>query len=113
LTLPNIIKAFNPNLFGYSLADSYNVHRSSQFNVAENIATTSDMPYNAIKLFNRMLADSRVNMTGHWKVLTLMIGGNDFCSDICYQTNATSWINTSQEKNLIKTLKFLRDNMPR
>lgn len=52
-------------------------------------------------------------MTGHWKLLTFMIGGNDFCSDICYQTNATQWINQSQEKYLIKTLRFIRDNMPR
>ena len=59
LTLPNIIKEFNPKLFGYSLSDSYNVHQQSQFNVAENIATTSDMPYNARKLMNRMKLDSR------------------------------------------------------
>ena len=84
LTLPNILKEFNPNLFGweianelgiccenecilkknmycfrYSLTDSYNVHKAAQFNVAENIATTSDMPYNAEKLVNRMSLDKR------------------------------------------------------
>lgn len=52
-------------------------------------------------------------MQTHWKLLTFMIGGNDFCSDICYQTNATQWINRSQKKYLIKTLRFIRDNMPR
>lgn len=83
LTLPNILKEFNPNLFGlviywavfpirngtlndmidfyfrYSLQDSYNVHRTAQFNVAENIATTSDMPYNAQQLLHRMKLDKR------------------------------------------------------
>lgn len=59
LTLPNIIKEFNPNLFGYSLSDSYNVHESAQFNVAENIATTSDMPYNVRTLMDRMKLDTR------------------------------------------------------
>lgn len=59
LTLPNILKEFNPKLFGYSLSDAYNVHQSAQFNVAENIATTSDMPHNARKLMNRMKLDSR------------------------------------------------------
>ncbi|GAB0098009.1 Phospholipase B [Sergentomyia squamirostris] len=113
LTLPNIIKEFNPQLFGYSLSDSYNVHREAQFNVAENIATTSDMPYNAKKLVSRMRLDSRVNMTHHWKILTYMIGGNDFCSDICHQTNATHWINDLQEKYLLESLRYLRDNMPR
>ena len=42
-----------------------------------------------------------------------MIGGNDFCSDVCYQTNATNWINQIQEKYLIKTLRYLRNSMPR
>ncbi|XP_055692992.1 phospholipase B1, membrane-associated-like [Lutzomyia longipalpis] len=113
LTLPNIIKEFNPQLFGYSLSDSYNVHRKAQFNVAENIATTSDMPYNAKKLVRRMKLDPRVNMTHHWKIVTYMIGGNDFCSDVCYQANATMWINEMQEKYLIESLRYLRDNLPR
>ncbi|XP_058461606.1 phospholipase B1, membrane-associated-like [Malaya genurostris] len=113
LTLPNILKEFNPNLFGYSLFDSYNVHHSAQFNVAENIATTTDMPYNAAKLVERMKMDPRVRWEKHWKLLTFMIGGNDFCSDVCYQTNATEWINAVQEKYLIKTLQYLRHNMPR
>lgn len=60
-----------------------------------------------------MFSSFRVNITAHWKLLTFMIGGNDFCSDVCYQTNATQWINRSQEKYLIKTLRFIRDNMPR
>ncbi|XP_055535523.1 phospholipase B1, membrane-associated-like isoform X1 [Wyeomyia smithii] len=113
LTLPNILKEFNPKLFGYSLFDSYNVHHSAQFNVAENIATTTDMPYNAAKLVERMKIDPRVRWEKHWKLLTFMIGGNDFCSDVCYQTNATEWINEVQEKSLIKTLQYLRNNMPR
>lgn len=52
-------------------------------------------------------------MKNHWKLLTFMIGGNDFCSDICYQTNATEWINEIQEKSLIKSLRYLRDTSPR
>lgn len=113
LTLPNIMKEFNPKLFGYSLKDSYNVHQQAQFNVAENIATASDMPYNAKILLNRMKADPRVDMKRQWKLFTLMIGGNDFCSDICYLTNATQWMNAEQEKYLIIALKYLRDNSPR
>lgn len=50
---------FLPNPPRYSLQDSFNVHPSAQFNVAENIATTSDMPYNAEKLLHRMKLDRR------------------------------------------------------
>lgn len=31
LTLPNIIKVFNPNLYGYSLSDGYSTDRRSRF----------------------------------------------------------------------------------
>lgn len=39
--------------------------------------------------------------------------GNDFCSDICYQKNATQWINEVQERSLIQSLRYLRDTSPR
>lgn len=113
LTLPNIMKEFNPKLFGYSLSDAYVIHKPAQFNVAENIATASDMPFNARTLLNRMKEDNRVRWKEHWKLVTLMIGGNDFCSDVCYQTNATQWINQDQERYLLKTLRYMRDNYPR
>jgi hypothetical protein len=52
-------------------------------------------------------------MKRQWKMLTFMIGGNDFCSDICYQANATQWINNEQEQNLIRSLRYLKDTSPR
>jgi hypothetical protein len=52
-------------------------------------------------------------MKKHWKLITFMIGGNDFCSDICYQRNATQWINDVQERSLIHALRYLKNNSPR
>lgn len=88
ITLPNILKEFNPQLIGYvqtlflfskterkflifqqifisilifrySLKDAFSVDRDAQLNLAENIATTSDMPYMAYKLLRRMRLDRR------------------------------------------------------
>lgn len=42
-----------------------------------------------------------------------LLSGNDFCSDICYQKNASQWINDVQEKSLIQSLRYLRDTSPR
>lgn len=55
----------------------------------------------------------RVNMENHYKLIVLMVGGNDFCSDICFQKNASVWLNDIQEKALIQTIRYLKDNMPR
>lgn len=71
------------------------------------------MPYSAKVLYGRMSSDPRVSMKKHWKLVTLMVGGNDFCSDVCYLTNATQWIVKEQERYIIKTLKYMKKKFPR
>lgn len=68
LTLPNIIKEFNPNLVGYSLSDSLTHQRASQFNPGEAGAMSRDMPYMATILVKRIKNDKRVNFKEDWKV---------------------------------------------
>lgn len=73
-TLPNILKEFNPNLFGYSVADSYPFHLASQFNVAEIGSVSADMVYMARTLIRRIRNDPRVDFKRHWKMVTISIG---------------------------------------
>ncbi|KAM7358682.1 phospholipase B1, membrane-associated isoform 2-T3 [Cochliomyia hominivorax] len=112
LTLPNILKEFNPNLYGYALKDGLSTERSSRFNVAELGAMSRDMPYMAKILVKRMRNDPNVNMTHHWKLVTLLIGNNDFCSDACFHPNPMKVIEY-HEQNMLKTYRYLRDNVPR
>nr|CAD7402170.1 unnamed protein product [Timema cristinae] len=78
LTLPNILKEFNPDLIGYSLGDSLSHQKGSQFNVAEGGAMSRDMPFQAKLLVRRMKRDKRVDIKNHWKV------GNHFsiCTEL-------------------------------
>lgn len=70
LTLPNILKEFNPNLYGYSSAESGNAdQRSSVFNAASAGAMISDTVHQARNLVKRMRNDPRVNMKNHWKLV--------------------------------------------
>uniref|UniRef100_A0A1I8PU19 Phospholipase B1, membrane-associated n=1 Tax=Stomoxys calcitrans TaxID=35570 RepID=A0A1I8PU19_STOCA len=112
LTLPNLLKEYNPNLYGYALKDGLGRDRSSKFNVAELGAMSRDMPYMAKVLYKRMTHDAKVNMTHHWKFLSLLIGNNDFCSDVCYLPDPMKAIDY-HEQNMVKTFRFLRDNIPR
>ncbi|XP_076389006.1 phospholipase B1, membrane-associated-like isoform X2 [Megachile rotundata] len=82
LTLPNILKEFNPNLIGYSLGDTYTSNPDSQFNVAEFAAMAKDMPFMARYLVDRMKQDPRVNIKKHWKLISILIGHNDLCNEI-------------------------------
>ncbi|XP_046590027.1 phospholipase B1, membrane-associated isoform X9 [Neodiprion lecontei] len=112
LTLPNIIKVFNPNLIGYALSDSFTTHKESQLNVAEGLAMSADMPFMAQVLIKRIKHDPRINLKTHWKMISLLIGPNDFCSEMCYQSSPSS-ILAKHRSDLITVFRILRDNLPR
>lgn len=112
LTLPNILKEFNPNLYGYAVDDVLAVDKQSRLNVAEPMVMSRDMIYQARSLIKRITVDKRVDMEKDWKLLTIFIGSNDFCSDICHRPRQTDFI-YYHEKDLVRTLRILRDNIPR
>ncbi|PBC31991.1 Phospholipase B1, membrane-associated [Apis cerana cerana] len=111
LTLPNIFKEFNHNLIGYALGNSLTSHPASQLNVAEGGALSMDMPYMAKFLINRMKKDPRIDINNHWKFISILIGPNDFCA-MC-NNPSPSIILKNHKKDLINTLRILRDNLPR
>ncbi|KAH0953115.1 hypothetical protein HN011_004510 [Eciton burchellii] len=112
LTLPNIIKEFNPNLIGYALGDSLASNEESQLNVAESGAFSEDMPYMAQVLTKRIKSDPRINLQKHWKFVSIMIGANDFCTDICWVPSPWS-ILEKHKAHMLQVLRILRDNLPR
>jgi hypothetical protein len=71
LTLPNILKEFNPKLVGYSTGDSLSFMKDSKFNVAEPIAMNRDLVFQAQLLIRRMKADHSVDFYKDWKVWLL------------------------------------------
>lgn len=68
MTLPNIIKVFNPKLIGYAYGDSLAEEKFSQFNVAEVGALSRDVPFMTKELVKRIKMDKRVNINEDWKV---------------------------------------------
>jgi hypothetical protein len=67
LTIPNILKEYNPKLYGYSVSDAISVYKTSKFNAAELGAMSRDTPHMAKVLVHRMLSDPNVKAE-HWKV---------------------------------------------
>lgn len=73
---------------------------------------SQDIPYQARNLVKRMLSDRNVDIANHWKMITLMIGGNDFCAEICYMATPEK-ILEYHEKNIVSALRTFRDYLPR
>jgi len=71
-----------------------------------------DIPFEAKVLVKRMKRDPKVNMTEDWKLVTMLIGNNDFCSDVCYYKNPLETIKL-HERNMVQAYRYLRDNVPR
>ncbi|RLU23830.1 hypothetical protein DMN91_004038 [Ooceraea biroi] len=112
LTVPNILKEFNPNLIGYALGDSLASNEASQLNVAEGGAVSEDMPYMAEVLVTRIKRHPKIDLQKHWKFISIMIGGNVFCTDMCWVPSTWSIID-KHIAEMLQVLRTLRDNLPR
>ncbi|XP_050093192.1 phospholipase B1, membrane-associated-like [Anopheles aquasalis] len=111
-TLPNILKVFNPQLVGYSYGDSMPFHWETQFNMAEIGAVSYDIPHMARAMVQRIRRDRRVDWKRDWKMVTIAIGGNDICTFVCMMQQPER-LPYKHRLRLLKTLRYLRDNMPR
>ena len=85
-TLPNLIKHYNPNLQGYSVKTGKEGTANAAYNFAVSGAVASGLLEQATHLVDRIKSD---NLNGKWKVITLFIGANDFCT-VCKETNTFS-----------------------
>lgn len=111
-TLPNILKEYNPKLYGYAAGDAWSHHKATRFNAAEGGAMSRDMPHMAKVLITRIINDPKVDLKNHWKFISLMIGDNDFCSEICY-TNQLDKVVEQHERDLLTVMRMIRDSLPR
>lgn len=120
LTLPNLLKVYNPHLIGYSSSasgNSYSFQEAAQFNVAEPGSLVDDAVRQAKMLVKRMRLDRRVDIKNDWKLITIMTGSNDFCMDICMKANnnvsSIASIVSRAQQHLITSLRILKKNLPR
>uniref|UniRef100_A0A914W4X5 Phospholipase B1, membrane-associated n=1 Tax=Plectus sambesii TaxID=2011161 RepID=A0A914W4X5_9BILA len=112
VTLPNIIKKFNPQLFG----QSYNIGPTNVWDVAYLNAgipgdVAGDLPGQAQDLVTRLQSHpDKIDMENDWKLVSLFIGSNDACH-YCQDNVTYSAANFSS--NVRQAIKILYDNVPR
>lgn len=111
VTLPNIMRKFNSNLYGFSKGSGNQNSASAVFNVAKPGAVSADMPGQARMLVDRMsktLGNDR--FMNDWKLVTFFIGGNDLCN---YCENTNQYSSAAYIKNIKDALDILHSQMPR
>ncbi|KAK2878753.1 hypothetical protein Q8A67_019544 [Cirrhinus molitorella] len=75
-TLPNILKKFNPNVFGFSKGIA---PRPNGFNMAVSGAKAGNIPPQVTDLITAFKESTEIDFENDWKLVTLFIGGNDLC----------------------------------
>ena len=91
--MPDILRQFNPDLVGWSYSrtpnfgdeDRNKTHcteamECAQLNVAVPGATNRDMPEQADDLIQKTSTHPDVDLQNDWKLVFLLIGGNDLCA---------------------------------
>nr|XP_020741977.1 phospholipase B1, membrane-associated [Odocoileus virginianus texanus]XP_020741978.1 phospholipase B1, membrane-associated [Odocoileus virginianus texanus]XP_020741979.1 phospholipase B1, membrane-associated [Odocoileus virginianus texanus]XP_020741980.1 phospholipase B1, membrane-associated [Odocoileus virginianus texanus] len=82
ITLPNMLREFNPSLKGFSVGKGRESSAGAYLNQAVAGARAEDLPVQARRLVDLMKNDVNINFQEDWKIITLFIGGNDLC-DVC------------------------------
>jgi len=110
ITMPNILRAYNPNLIGYSVKTGRATSANSRYNRAVTASRAADLPQQAEELVAMMRNDASVNMKVDWKIITIWIGGNDLC-DICGEPDEHS--PQVYQAFVRDTLRILKEGIPR
>lgn len=74
LTLPNILKEYNPNLKGYSTGKGEFLSKNSGMNVAFPVSADADALMQAKYLVRKMKSDRQIDFKNDWKVSPLNRG---------------------------------------
>lgn len=111
LTLPNLLKVFNPNLTGYSTGTGEFLSTSARLNIAFPVAATEDAFQQARILVQRIRNDNRINFRKQWKLITIFFGANDICSAQCF--NPAQFSPLRHALHLRKALDYLKMTLPR
>ncbi|XP_031436627.1 phospholipase B1, membrane-associated isoform X1 [Clupea harengus] len=106
-TLPNILRQFNPNVYGFSKGRS---KRPNGFNMAVSGAKAGGIPGQVRDLILAWKSDSKVDWANDWKLVTLLIGGNDLCQ-YCRDRDALSTQNYT--RYLRESFDMLYNEVPR
>ncbi|KAF4084484.1 hypothetical protein AMELA_G00129140 [Ameiurus melas] len=106
-TLPNILKKFNPDVFGFSQGRS---KRPNGFNMAVSGAKAIDIPGQVRDLVAALKDSTSVDFERDWKLVTLFIGGNDLCQ---YCENPTSLSPKKYIGHIREALDILYHEVPR
>ncbi|XP_028405134.1 phospholipase B1, membrane-associated-like [Dendronephthya gigantea] len=110
LTLPNLLKRFNPKLRGYSTNTARHYQKNSGLNLATVSATSRHLEAQAHQLISQVKRDKKIDFKKDWKLVNIMSGSRDLCR-LC--GNLDEITPDIYIESLVKTLDTLQMKLPK
>jgi len=108
VTVPNILKKYNPNLTGYSIGNGKETTANAKLNVGVSGARSYDLVGQVDALYAKL--QSGYDFENSWKLVNVFIGGNDLC-DYCSDKTKNSPEN--YRKNVEDALDSIKSRIPK
>uniref|UniRef100_A0A914EG49 Lipase_GDSL domain-containing protein n=1 Tax=Acrobeloides nanus TaxID=290746 RepID=A0A914EG49_9BILA len=108
----DILLKYNPKLFGQSYGIcAADVWECAFLNIAQPGAKAVDMPGQATEIVRRMQDDHpEIDFNNDWKLLSIFIGGNDFCS---YCRDPVGYSAANFAYKIQEAIEYIYDHVPR
>jgi len=111
MTLPNILRQFNPKLYGFSVGSGKSTSEDKAvFNLADPGDTSHEMYGQVVNLVKRLKASPSIDFQNSWKLITFFIGGTALCKS-CKDLNYYS--PGKYVDNIKNVLDYMKANLPR
>ncbi|XP_072172599.1 phospholipase B1, membrane-associated-like [Diadema setosum] len=112
ITLPNIFKKYNSDIYGFSTGQAriFTQPSNKKFNVAVTGAFAREVPQQARELITMLKDDSSVNFEKDWKFISIFIGTNDLClgCSLPYDNSAEKYV-----QDVESVIQMFHDEVPR
>ncbi|KAM3919955.1 phospholipase B1, membrane-associated-like isoform 1-T1 [Leptodactylus fuscus] len=114
ITLPNILKTFNPHVVGFAKRSTLSYKPAALEDAGLNLAVTGANTYELSEQVRRLIDTLKtlpgISFEDDWKVITIFIGANDLC-DYCKDKTLFSAENFIQY--MTESLDMLQEELPR
>ncbi|XP_040188632.1 phospholipase B1, membrane-associated-like [Rana temporaria] len=114
ITLPNILKIFNPDLVGFAKRSTLTYRpaelEATGLNLAKTGANSYLFPEQTRHLIDTLKTLPGINYEEDWKVITIFIGANDLCD---YCKNKTLFSVETFISSVTESLDMMQKELPR
>ncbi|GMS82661.1 hypothetical protein PENTCL1PPCAC_4836, partial [Pristionchus entomophagus] len=110
ISMANVLKKFNPDLFGYSIrTGSANVWETAKLNAGIPGAGAEDMLEQANDIVRRLKEHPEVDYMNQWKLIHIFTGCNDMCGWCRHAENTAE----NFRDNIRRAVQVLQKELPK